>query len=80
MRRGVHQHLVTLIIEPHGRESDPTARTNQAERHGDRLVEQTSVFRIEIAETQRFLALADGELALLRSVSDSAKIGYRETF
>ena len=31
-------------------------------------------------ETQRFLALADCELALLRSVSDSAKIGYGETF
>src|SRR5262249_26259005 len=80
MRRGVHQDLVPLIVEPHRRETDPAIGANQTQSHGDRLVEQPLVRLNEVTQAQRFLALADCELALLEAVSDTTKIGYREAF
>src|SRR5215475_5518138 len=80
MRRGVHQDLVTLIVEPHWRETDPVVRTGQTQSHSDRLIEQPFVLWIEIAQARRLLALADRKLALLQSVSNTTKIGYREAF
>src|SRR5215475_4670147 len=80
MRRGVHQDLVALIVEPHRRETDPVVRTDQTQSHSDRLIEQPFVLWIEITQARRLLALADCKLALLQAVSNATKIGYREAF
>src|SRR5215813_6154256 len=80
MRGGVYQDLVALIVEPHRRETDPVVRTDQTQSRGDRLIEQPFVLWIEITQARCFLALADCKLALLRAVSDTTKIGYREAF
>src|SRR5262245_7200146 len=80
MRRGVHEDLVPLIVEPHRRETDPAVRTDQTQSHGDRLVEQPLVLWIEIIQAQCLFALADRKLALLQAVSDTTKIGYCEAF
>src|SRR6516162_1071210 len=80
MRRGVHQDLVALVVEPHRRETDPVVRTDQTQSHGDRLIEQPFVLWIEITQARCLLALADRKLTLLQSVSDTTKIGYSEAF
>jgi len=78
MRRGVHQDLVALIIKPHRGQAGPTVRTDDAERLGDRPVEQLPIDRIEFVEACSPSALADRELAFLQTVGDVPEIGNDE--
>jgi hypothetical protein len=78
MRRGVHEDPIVLVVEPHRGQAGPPVRTDDAERLGDRPVDELPIDRIEVVEARRPLPLADRELAFLQSVGDVPKIGNDE--
>jgi hypothetical protein len=64
------KYLVALVVEPHRRQPDAAVRSDQAEGHGDRPVEQRLVDRIEIRQALDLDVIAHGELSGLQAVGD----------
>ena len=78
VRGRVHQHLVAVVVEPHGREVHPPVGAGETERDRDGHVQQLLVGGVEILEARGPGPLADGELALLQAPGHVLELRYGE--